>query len=100
MSDYYGRLFSCHPVDCNYKVTQNSTHFYDADANECLPNDDNDSKVELNLVGYTCQMADAVVSASNGTIVKRRTGAYSESATLFFGTGEQGRGRQTVSSDD
>ena len=49
------------------------------------------SKVELNLVGYTCEMADSIISVDNGTIVKRRTGAYSESATLFFGTGEQGR---------
>ena len=77
-------------------MTENSTHFYDADTNECLPNDPNNSKVELNLVGYTCEMSDAVISVDNGTIVKRRTGAYSESATLFFGTGEQGRVRSTV----
>lgn len=47
-------------------------------------------EVELNLVGYTCDMVDTVVSVDNDTITKRRRGAYSESATLFFGTGEQG----------
>ena len=42
---YLPRLFPCHPVDCNYTVNENSTHFYDADTNECLPNEPNNSKV-------------------------------------------------------
>ena len=63
-------------------MNENSTHFYDADANECLPNDPNNSKVELNLVGYTCELIDEVISIDNGTIVKRRTGAYREVVQL------------------
>lgn len=53
--------------------------------NECFPTNPNDSKTEIDLVSYTCPLKDT--NLGNGTT--HRKGSYSESATLFFGTGEQ-----------
>ncbi len=57
--------------------------------NECFPLAANDSRTELNLVAYTCPLEDTVVGGNATSTVVHRTGSYSESATLFFGTGEQ-----------
>ena len=60
--------------------------------NECFPTNPNDSRTEINIVAYTCGITDTRLKngSSNATYhVIHRTGAYSESATLFFGTGEQ-----------
>ena len=57
---------------------------------ECFPTDPNNpnqSRLELNLVSYTCGYTDTPLNENRTKF--RRTGAYSESATLFFGTGEQ-----------
>ena len=57
---------------------------------ECFPTDPNNpnqSRLELNLVSYTCGYTDIPLNENRTKF--RRTGAYSESATLFFGTGEQ-----------
>ncbi len=59
--------------------------------NECFPLAANDSRSELNLVAYTCPLEDTVVGGNSTSTLVHRTGSYSESATLFFGTGEQVR---------
>ena len=68
-------------------ATPGSEHHSDQafNNNECFPTDPNKSKTEIDLVKYTCKLHDT--DLGNGTTV--RTGNYSESATLFFGTGEQ-----------
>jgi chloride channel 7 len=88
---YLPGMLGCTPVDCIYNVNANTTlgdMMLDASAaNECYPTDSNNSRVELNLVSYTCGYTDTPLN-DNLTQFHRK-GAYSESATLFFGTGEQ-----------
>ncbi len=93
---YLPGILGCTPVDCIYTVRHpNETSadlIMDPMLNECLPTvanaaAGNTSRMELNLVSYTCHFEDTPINA-NGTMF-RRTGYYSESATLFFGTGEQ-----------
>ncbi len=57
--------------------------------NECYSLSPNGSRTELNLVAYTCPLEDAAVGGNDTSVLVHRTGSYSESATLFFGTGEQ-----------
>jgi chloride channel 7 len=93
---YLPSFLGCHPIDCNYTVDHNSSTQFEA-ANECHPNDPNNSKIELNLVAYTCKIEESTTSTTvgqknatgSGSSTIHRTGAFSESATLFFGTGEQ-----------
>ena len=88
---YLPSFLGCTPVDCTYRVKENSTlgdMMLDASAQkECFPysNPENNSRLELNLVAYTCEFSDTQL---NDTTYHRK-GHYSESATLFFGTGEQ-----------
>ena len=89
---YLPSMLGCTPVDCIYSVKANSTlgdmMLDDSAAKECLPTDVvNDSRMELNLVSYTCKYTDVPLNENRTTF--HRTGSYSESATLFFGTGEQ-----------
>ncbi|XP_040569447.1 chloride channel protein C-like [Lepeophtheirus salmonis] len=86
-------LLGCTPLDCNYSTApQTHTLGYETQrSNECFPTKDNDSRTEINVVSYTCNLEDTPIysdSSENGTQIHRR-GSYSESATLFFGTGEQ-----------
>ena len=78
----------------NFSVKENSTYndmMLDISSpQECFPTDPNNpnqSRLELNLVSYTCGYSDLPLNENRTRF--RRTGAYSESATLFFGTGEQ-----------
>ena len=89
---YLPSFLGCTPVDCIYSVKANSTlgdMMLDASAQkECFPtNPENNSRLELNLVPYTCSFTDT--PQNDNMTLFRRSGSYSESATLFFGTGEQ-----------
>ena len=89
---YLPSFLGCTPVDCVYSIKENSTlgdTMLDASAQkECFPSDPvNNSRMELNLVAYTCKYTDTPLN-DNLTEFHRK-GSYSESATLFFGTGEQ-----------
>ena len=80
-------------MDCTYSVKANTTLgdmlLDDSVSKECAPtHPNNTSNLELNLVAYTCQINDKPFKNGN-TTQYHRTGEYSESATLFFGTGEQ-----------
>lgn len=84
---YLPSFLGCHPVDCSYTIsTSNSTR---DSYNECFPTNESDSRSEINLVAYTCSITDTHMPTNGTETVVRRTGAFSESATLFFGTGEQ-----------
>ncbi len=99
---YLPSLLGCHQIDCNYTIYHNSSTRYEK-PNECWSNLENgtSTKLELNLVAYTCNIQETVIettaygenatAASSGptSTTIHRTGAFSESATLFFGTGEQ-----------
>ena len=88
---YLPNVLDCTPVDCTYKEASNSSveGSYQGPPNECFPNNPNDSRTELQLVSYVCGMKDTPIINKNGERVIHRNGSYSESATLFFGTGEQ-----------
>lgn len=90
---YLPSFLGCTPVDCIFTVKANTTFadmMLDASAaKECFPanSSDNMSRVELNLNKYTCSYTDTPINDNNTQF--HRIGSYSESATLFFGTGEQ-----------
>jgi hypothetical protein len=56
-------------------------------SNECFPTNQTFSRYELDLVSYTCGYVDTPMDDRGEKF--HRKGAYSESATLLFGTGEQ-----------
>ena len=88
---YLPHYLGCTPLDCTFKKPS-SNMTYDAMSydgpNECFPTDPKHSRTEINMVAYTCSIHDKEITIDNETLI-HRTGSYSESATLFFGTGEQ-----------
>ena len=84
---YLPSYLGCTKVDCTYSQASNQS-VYTEGINECFGTASNDSRYEINLVEYTCSLTDVPSNRSSGGSI-HRTGAYSESATLFFGTGEQ-----------
>ena len=76
----------CTEVDCTYSLRNNGSISDGPQVNECFPTNPNNSRVEIDIVPYTCLYVDTPIG-NNGTV--HRKGSYSESATLFFGTGEQ-----------
>lgn len=86
---YLPSMLGCSPVDCTYQSSTNQTHASTySGPNECFLNKPNNSKLEIKMVAYTCSFKDTPMEGNNETLI-HRSGAYSESATLFFGTGEQ-----------
>lgn len=81
---YLPSYLGCSKVDCIYNPKPNHSVYTDG-PNECFPTHANDSRMEIDLVEYTCKFTDT--PTGNNTF--HRQGSYSESATLFFGTGEQ-----------
>ena len=55
---------------------------------------------DKNNTGALCARLSSNAEAISGVAGAKVGQAISGLTTLFFGTGEQGRGRQTVSSDD
>lgn len=83
---YLPSFLGCTPLDCTYS-SKPTNSAYEGPV-MCFPNDTTvNSQTEVNMVQYTCVIEDSLLEGTNHTI--HRKGAYSESATLFFGTGEQ-----------
>ena len=91
---YLPGFLGCTPIDCVYSKEANTTlgdMMLDVSSvSECYPmNGSNYSRIELDLVSYNCKLHDEPMDGDANQTSFHRTGAYSESATLFFGTGEQ-----------
>ena len=78
-------LSGCTPLACTYNVGDPDSQ----DKNVCYSTSNTTETIEVNLKFYTCVSQDHIVSGENGTYEVLRNGSYSESATLFYGTGEQ-----------
>ena len=87
---YLPDVLGCTPVDCTHTIGNNTKMSAPGAPNECFPNNPNDSRTEVDIVpSHQCGFVDKKTINSNGETVVHRNGSYSESATLFFGTGEQ-----------
>ena len=78
-------LSGCTPLSCTYNIGDPDSQ----DKNVCYSTSNTTDTIEVNLKFYTCISEDHIVSGENGTYEVLRNGSYSESATLFYGTGEQ-----------
>lgn len=78
-------LIGCTPLSCTYTTGDPDSQ----DKNVCYPTNNTDSSTEVNVKFYTCYVEDYKLSGENGSYRILRNGSYSESATLFYGTGEQ-----------
>ena len=78
-------LIGCTPLSCTYTTGDPDSQ----DKNVCYPTNNTDSSTEVNVKFYTCYIEDYKLSGENGSYRILRNRSYSESATLFYGTGEQ-----------
>jgi len=60
-------------------------NYEEPQSNECFPSNETFYRYEIDLVSYTCGYVDTPLEGNESRV--HRKGAYSESATLLFGTG-------------
>ena len=78
-------LIGCTPLSCTYTAGDPNS----PDKNVCYRTNNTDSSTKVKVKLYTCYVEDYKLSGENGSYRILRNRSYSESTTLFYGTGEQ-----------
>ena len=78
-------IIGCTPMSCTYTKGDNDA----LDKNVCYTTNKSESSTEVNVKFYDCPSGEYFMDSFNGSSKMLRNGTFSESATLFYGTGEQ-----------